>query len=43
VIYSPSCGYHAVTTYKGFYSDKVNGQVTQRDMLAEAIDAIEKG
>ena len=44
IIYSPACGHHAVTTYKGFFKNKlIDSQKTQFDILAEALDAIDSG
>lgn len=44
LIYSPACGYHAVTTYKGFFKNKlIESQKTQFDILGEALDTIDSG
>ena len=42
IIYSPACGYHAVTTYKGFYTNKLkSSRFSQKDILSEALTALE--
>lgn len=44
LIYSLACGQHAGTTYKSFFTDKlIDSQKTQFDILAEALDTIDKG